>query len=525
MSAKSRTHTPPRSSQTPVKAAPAPAQPAAVAKFQPDVYPGPVPLDPSQVVRRQTRPIGEFGGNVGGLFWSVFVPLCIWYFYGCAVMNQGGLHWKFWDADWWHRLYHELPEGIAIRPTWAGWWSYIVWVAFQALMEMVLPGEIHQGVKLKNGNRLKYPMNGLLAYFLSHAVVVALCWFELLDPTFVWKNMGALLTGGVITTTLVSLWMLIDFGFLWQRHVNDPEFEEDWGVFTWKECFSDFWLGVARNPRCFHKLLPSTGGFDIKRFSNARAGLTIWIICNWSYMAAMYYNCTLDLKSNAATCEETGDWSRIGPAAIFVSLAHWYYIFDYNWNEPAYLTTTDLRHDLYGMMLSYGCCGFLAWYYPIAFMGHLAGQEVYITRNYTCFGVGVALYLIGMFLFRVTNIEKHNFRSFIADGGDLSKYLVWGRKVEYIRTKEGSYLLCSGYWGLARHFNYIGDMVMCVGWTVACAGPEHGFPWVPLSYVAYFWIMDLHRLWRDEERCARKYKQDWEDYKEKVPYFILPGLF
>merc|ERR1740138_511785 len=93
------------------------------------------------------------------------------------------------------------------------------------------------------------------------------------------------------------------------------------------------------------------------------------------------------------------------------------------------------------------------------------------------------------------------------------------------RREEGSYLLASGYWALARHFNYIGDMVMCVGWTVACTGPKHGFPWIPLSYVAYFWIMDLHRLWRDEERCAAKYKKDWEEYKQKVPYFILPGIF
>merc|ERR1712190_399997 len=106
------------------------------------------------------------------------------------------------------------------------------------------------------------------------------------------------------------------------------------------------------------------------------------------------------------------------------------------------------------------------------------------------------------YLFRGTNIEKHNFRKYIADGNDLSQYKVWGKPVQYIKTEEGSYLLCSGYWALARHFNYIGDMVMCVGWTVACTGPKHGFPWIPLSYVAYFWIMDLHRLWRDEERCA-----------------------
>jgi len=488
------------------------------------VYPGPIPLDPSKVERKQTRPVGEFGGNIGGLFFSIFVPMCIWYFYGCVVLNQGSLHMPPWDGAWWHKLYYELPEGIAIRPTWKGASAYIFWVIFQAIMEMVLPGEIHEGVKLKNGNRLKYPMNGLLSFFLSHVVVVVGCFLGLLDPTFVWKQMGSLLSGAVISTALVCTWMYIDFGLLWKRHVNDPEFEEDWGVFTVKEIFSDFWLGVARNPRCLHRLLPKCGGFDIKRFSNARAGLTIWIICNWSYMAAIYFNCHITSDLNAV-CEETGNWSRIGRSAIFISIAHCYYIFDYNWNEPAYLTTTDIRHDLYGYMLSYGCCGFLAWYYPIAFMGHIAGQDSPLVENNLNFGIGLFLYLVGMYLFRVTNIEKHNFRSYIAAGGDLSTYKIWGKPVEYIKTEEGSFLLCSGYWALARHFNYIGDMVMCVGWTVACSGPQHGFPWVPLSYVAYFWIMDLHRLSRDEDRCERKYKKDWIAYKEKVPSFILPGIF
>lgn len=63
-----------------------------------------------------------------------------------------------------------------------------------------------------------------------------------------------------------------------------------------------------------------------------------------------------------------------------------YYIFDYNLVEPAYLTTTDIRHDLFGFMLTYGDWGFLSRFYPISFMGFLAVQGGakggYITQNY-----------------------------------------------------------------------------------------------------------------------------------------------
>jgi hypothetical protein len=365
-------------------------------------------------------------------------------------------------------------------------------------------------------------MNGLVSFFMTHVVLYSLCYYGHLEPTYAFKQMGALLTGGVILSTLAACWMYIDFGIFWKRHVNDPEFEEDWGVFKYSECINDWWLGVARNPRILHNWLKIP--FDVKRFSNARPGLTIWVVLNQSYVAAMYYGCKLDSQNNAA-CEEHGDWARVGWAAILITLAHWYYIFDYNWNEPAYLTTTDIRHDLYGWMLSYGCCGFLAWYYSFSFLGHLAFQKTNpVVNNNTNLVCGVIIYSIGMYLFRVTNIEKHNFRTYIAEGGDLSKYKVWGKPVTYIHTEEGSYLLTSGYWGLARHFNYIGDMVMCVGWTVTCGGPGLQFPWAPLSYVIYFWLMDIHRLTRDEARCSVKYKKDWERYKQAVPSFIIPGL-
>lgn len=40
--------------------------------------------------------------------------------------------------------------------------------------------------------------------------------------------MGSLLTWGVIIAYVFALWLYIDFGIFWKRHVNDPEFEEDW---------------------------------------------------------------------------------------------------------------------------------------------------------------------------------------------------------------------------------------------------------------------------------------------------------
>ena len=56
-------------------------------------------------------------------------------------------------------------------------------------------------------------------------------------------------------------------------------------------------------------------------------------------------------------------------------------------------------------------------------MGFLAQQgsqnNGYITKNYVFAGIGVCMYLFGMVLFRVTNIEKHLFRDHMNNGGGL----------------------------------------------------------------------------------------------------------
>jgi len=504
--------------------------------------------------------MGEFYGNIGTFFWTFFIPVAIYYFYGIMVMHQGRLVVPTYT--FWYDLVYSLPDGLSIQPCWSPTIVSFTWVALQALGEILLPGTMKEGVALKSGRKLLYPMNGLLCFFLSHVGLYAACHFELIKPYYVFLNMGALLTEAVITSYVMALWLYIDYGIFWKRHVNDEEFEEDHGVFSFKDFWNDQFMGVVRNPRLFSGILKVP--FDLKRFWNARPGLTGWVILNISYLAGMYYGCkipsvytglgdsrffgdhdavseTLQRKFEAINpdtfCQSEGSFANIGPAALFITAAHWYYIFDYNLVEPAYLTTTDIRHDLFGFMLTYGDWGFLSRYYPISFMGFLAQQgsqkHGFITSNYLYAAIGVAMYLFGMLMFRITNLEKHLFRDHMNNGGDADKYrsplstrIFFGdKKAEYIKTKEGSLLLVSGFWGLARHFNYIGDLTMCVGWAVACYDPLSPFPFLPISYCMYFWLMDCHRCWRDEVRCAKKYGEDWVKYKKAVPYAIFPGIW
>ena len=98
---------------------------------------------------------------------------------------------------------------------------------------------------------------------------------------------------------------------------------------------------------------------------------------------------------------------------------------------------------------------------------------------------------------------------------------VWGKPATYIETSKGTLLLTSGWWGIARHMNYLGDLMMGLAWCIP-AGFEHPLPYF---YILYFTILLSHREGRDNLMCHEKYGKDWEAYCRKVPWRILPGIY
>jgi steroid 5-alpha reductase family enzyme len=126
----------------------------------------------------------------------------------------------------------------------------------------------------------------------------------------------------------------------------------------------------------------------------------------------------------------------------------------------------------------------------------------------------VLLNTLGFVIFRGANAQKHRFRK-------NPEGKVWGRPPEYIRTASGSLLLTSGWWGIARHSNYFGDLLMALAWCLP-TGFSHPLPYF---YPVYFTILLLHREWRDNSMCQEKYGKDWTTYCQKVRWRIVPGVY
>jgi len=196
---------------------------------------------------------------------------------------------------------------------------------------------------------------------------------------------------------------------------------------------------------------------------------------------------------------------------MLICLFQFIYVADYFFNESKVLSTMDIRHENFGWMLCFGSAVWVPFTYSlqaIYLLNHTHSLSVMATL-----GICV-LNILGYVIFRGVNSQKDRFRA-----DPTAK--IWGKAPEYIETKRGSLLLTSGYWGLARHFNYFGDLLMALAWCLTCG---FGSP-LPYFYVIYFAWLLIHRQWRDDKMCQAKYGDDWQAYCAKVKWRIVPGVF
>ena len=83
-------------------------------------------------------------------------------------------------------------------------------------------------------------------------------------------------------------------------------------------------------------------------------------------------------------------------------------------------------------------------------------------------------------------------------------------------------LLCGGFWGLSRHINYLGELAMALGLTLALGRPLDPWPWL---YPLYYLALLVPRQADDDRRCQAKYGALWDDYCRRVPSRIIPGIY
>jgi len=413
----------------------------------------------------------EFGGVPGNFAMIFGLPLFTAYLFFAVRFNDGAVL-PGANADW---------EGFkrAMMPNARAATIYGCWFVLQALLQKLLPGRAVLGAELPDGNRLPYRMNGLLSLLVTFIVVAVLHWSGVFSIRVLYDEFGALISVMTIFVFLFSIYLYWYGKQHGQAHHLSGKF------------IHDFWMGTGHNPR----VPPGPEGFDLKIFCEARPGLILWILINTSFAYVQYEK-----------------YGFVSTSMILVCLFQMFYIVDYFWNEEAILTTMDIKHENFGYMLAFGDLVWVPMTYSL--QAHYLIDRVHSLPWWGAILIFV-VNMLGFYIFRMVNLQKHKFR------GDPENVRIWGKKPEYMETEQGGKLLLSGFWGWSRHFNYVGDILMALSWSLPCLFDSA----LPYFYPIYFAILLIHRERRDHKLCSKKYGADWVRYCERVRWRIIPGIY
>lgn len=352
--------------------------------------------------------------------------------------------------------------------------------------------------------------------------------------TFIWNNYISLLTANILVAYCLATYVYVRSFSVRPTIAPTPVKRELAEGGHSGNILYDWFIGRELNPPVHIPFISSSAApIDIKSFMELRPGMLGWIMLDLAFAARQHHN-----------------YGKVTDSMMLVLFSQSLYVFDALWNEPAILTTMDITTDGFGFMLAFGDLVWVPFTYSL--------QARYLAMHPVELGITgvagiIAVQALGYYIFRAANNQKNRFRTNPTDPRVAH--------LEAITTASGSKLLVSGWWGSARHINYLGDWIMswayCLPTGIAgylvrpsvsygdfgsavipnesgsllegrqvVQGEARGWGMIiTYFFMVYFAVLLIHRERRDEEKCRKKYGKDWDEYCRRVKWRILPGIY
>lgn len=375
--------------------------------------------------------------------------------------------------------------GPVLFGTTTGWTIIGVFAAVQLALMRLVPGRPFRGPVTPNGNVPVYKANGP-ACFVSTLALFALTSgpLGLYSPAIVYDHFGGVL--GALNVFSLGFCLLLLLKGRYRPSSSDASRSGS--------LLFDYYWGTELYPRIL--------GWDVKQFTNCRFGMMGWAVILLSFAAAQ------------AQRHGLTDAMLVAVGIQLVYIAKFFL-----W-ETGYLSSLDIMHDRAGFYICWGC---LVWV-PAVY----TSSTLYLVNQPHTLGLPLALtiFVLGVGCVLINFQADRQRQRVRASNGDCR---VWGRPPALLEaawvTRAGeprkSLLLTSGWWGVARHFHYVPELLGAFFWTLPVLF-GHALPWF---YVVFLAILLTDRAVRDERRCREKYGADWDRYCERVPWRILPGVY
>ncbi|MCY4112684.1 MAG: DUF1295 domain-containing protein [Chloroflexi bacterium] len=359
-----------------------------------------------------------------------------------------------------------------------GFFTPLIIFAVFFVAQIVLPARRVPGyvINPETGEPRNYRLNGLLVF----AVAIAVWATEVTGMPRDWFYRSAVyaVAGGTVVSALIALVAMLS---QLQGEIKNP--------------FHAFWTGRSLEHSLFNER------FDLKMYLYVVGGTML----------------TLNALSGAAWhVQQFGD--NVNPGVFLYAGFFGLYIMDYFIFERVQLYTYDLIHEKLGFKLIWGGLIIYGWLYILPLWGMAAYPHPGFSEPWTyvwLIGLGLMLFF-GWTITRGGNWQKYTFKRW------PDRKFLGIIEPEYIQAGDRK-ILCSGFWGAARHFNYMGEGIICT--AIALSFGHFGNPW---AWTYFIFIVSLF-TWRqrdDEEHCVEKYGEEkWAEYKARVKYRICPWVY
>jgi 7-dehydrocholesterol reductase len=253
------------------------------------------------------------------------------------------------------------------------------------------------------------------------------------------------------------------------------------------------------------ELYPRVLGWDVKQFTNCRFGMMFWAVGLLCYAHRQAQD--LHGAPSSSMCV-----SVLLQLVYIAKFFHW---------EMGYMCTMDIQHDRAGYYICWGC---LVWV-PAVY----TSSGMYLVKHPVELSTRTALIILAIGLAAIwANYDADRQRQHFRKVQGACK--IWGAPAQMIQasydtgkgdgSRGSSLLLCSGWWGLSRHFHYVTEITAAFCWSVPALFSHLS----PYFYVVFLTVLLVDRAFRDDVRCRGKYGKDWDKYCERVPYKIVPGV-
>ena len=349
-------------------------------------------------------------------------------------------------------------------------WPIVVYAVVLGL-HLIVPARRVEGYATDaTGRRLRYRLNGLGVFAVMIGLYVLAGWRLWLAWDFFYEIRWQMAAGACAIGVVFTLAIVL----------SAP---------ARRSLPADLYLGRLENPQW------GDGRLDAKMFL---------------YLAGAVM---LELNVLSFTAHHFVQQMDPSPGLLLHGALFTFFLSEYLSFERVHLYTYDFFAERVGFKLGWGCLVFYPFFYCVG-LWWAADRPNPETPRPLLYAYA-ALFVIGWALSRGANLQKFLFKT------DPDARLLGILRPVSI-DGDGKRVLCGGFWGLSRHINYLGEILMAVGLTLCLGYPGAIIPWL---YPLYYIVLLLPRQHDDDKRCAAKYGALWQEYCRRVPYRIVPWVY